>query len=89
MSLIFLGILREENEQRNKYKQQYLDTQKQNKSTPLSLSVQSQPTNQEQVKSKSNKRTSKSNNKLTKRKTATNDINHDRSLLLPKNISLD
>ncbi|CAI6354490.1 unnamed protein product [Macrosiphum euphorbiae] len=96
------GILKEENEQRNKYKiddcrrthnynqfistflamlaeqrilpdliQQYLDTQKQNTGTQLSLSVQSQPTNQAQVKSKSNKRTSKSNKTLTKRKTAT------------------
>jgi len=102
MYLIFLGILKEENEQRNKYKiddcrrthnynqfistflamlaeqrilpdliQQHFDTQKQNTSTQLSLSVQSQPTNQAQVKSKSNKRTSKSNKTLTKRKTAT------------------
>jgi len=102
MYLIFLGILREENEQRKKYKiddcrrthdynqfistflamlaeqrilpnliQQYLDSQKPNTSTQLSISVQSQYTNQAQVKSTFNKRPSKSNKTSTKRKTAT------------------
>lgn len=102
------GILREENEKRNKYKiddcrrthnydqfictfltmlaqkgilpdlvQQHLGAQKRNTSAQLSLAVQSQSTNQAQVKSKSNKTNSKSNTSSTtsrlrtKRKTAT------------------
>jgi len=94
--LLFLGILREENEKRNKYKiddcrrthnydqfictfltmlaqkgiladlvQQHLGTQKKNNSAQLSLSVQSQSTNQTQLKSKTNKTNLKSNTTST------------------------
>jgi len=99
--LIFLGLLKEQNEQRNKYKiddcrrthnydqfismflamlaeqrilprlLQNLGTQKQNTSAQLSLPVQSQSTNQAQVKSKPNKTISKIKKTSTKRKTAT------------------